>query len=111
MIDDDDDDVDTFDVFIDTSNKVWLIDFNVFGSPTHPLLFDWNEIIQSHVAADADADVEVEYRIVQSHAEVLPSESGLSRGPIDVSESADFSNFMKICSEQQKRDDSEDSDA
>ena len=32
-----------FDVYVDRRRKVWLVDFNPFGTQTDPILFDWNE--------------------------------------------------------------------
>jgi hypothetical protein len=29
------------DVYVDRRGRVWLMDFNVFGAPTDPLLFPW----------------------------------------------------------------------
>lgn len=94
---------DVFDVYIDATSRVWLVDFNVFGYPTGALLFDWNELAQSFARADA-RDVEVDYRVVTSATAVMPSDSGLSRGPIDVAHSKDFSNFINICRDQQNKD-------
>lgn len=88
------------------NTRIQLIDFNVFGPPTNSLLFDWNELVQKNIALSLDfTDVElVEYRVVLSSADVLSSEKGLHRGPIDVAMSSDFSNFMKICQRQQLED-------
>ena len=33
-----------FDAYIDKRNRVWLLDFNVWGKRTDPLLFSWNEL-------------------------------------------------------------------
>eukprot|EP01083_Nonionella_stella_P214824 773722_1 len=40
----------TFDVYVDKSNRVWLIDFNVWAERTDSLLFKWDELMQ--MAAD-----------------------------------------------------------
>eukprot|EP01039_Chlorochromonas_danica_P000283 gene281-302_t len=71
--------------------RVWLIDFNPFGAPTCPLLFDWGDF----VGLD-----KLETRIVESRDEVLPSTIGSTRGPADVHLSADFPRFMEICKQQ-----------
>lgn len=79
------------DVYIDQKKRVWLIDFNPFGAPTCPLLFDWEDF----VGLD-----KLEARIVESRDEVLPSTIGSTRGPADVHLSADFPRFMEICKQQ-----------
>ena len=100
--------VDTFDVYI-ANTKVWLIDFNVFGAPTNSLLFDWNELIQKNINSADKVDVElIEYRVVNSPTDVLSSEKGTHRGPIDVTLSSDFNDFMRICEQQQMEDTDED---
>lgn len=84
------------------SGRILLIDFNVFGPPTHSLLFDWNELVQKNIHAPDVMDSElVEYRVVLSSSDVLNSDKGFHRGPIDVALSSDFNNFMKICQQQQ----------
>jgi hypothetical protein len=100
--------IDTFDVYIDDPSKIWLVDFNVFGAPTNPLLFDWNEIILGHTIGGPDAVVEC--RVVCSTAEVIPSTSGQSRGPIDVSLSKDFPRFMEKCRKNPLDDEDDSSD-
>lgn len=83
-------------------DEITLIDFNVFGPPTNALLFDWNELIQKNIHPSGLPDgEEVDYRVVLTSSEVLVSEKGLHRGPIDVSLSSDFKNFMSICQQQQ----------
>eukprot|EP01080_Neovahlkampfia_damariscottae_P008499 gene8499-323_t len=49
------------DVYISTKNKIWIIDFNVFGEPTEPKLFEsWDEIEKLK---------EFEFRIVKTQTE------------------------------------------
>ncbi len=33
------------DDYLDKKDRVWLIDINAFGSPTCPLLFEWEELL------------------------------------------------------------------
>lgn len=88
--------IDTVDCYIDKNNKVWLVDFNVFGRPTNLLLFEsWEEII---------AIQNYDFRIITSRYEELPDEAAFSRGPIDVSFAPDFSKFMNICRQQQQEE-------
>ena len=52
-----------FDTYIDKRHRVWLLDFNVWGRRTDPLLFTWNELEQlesfSHVE-EQEEDEEVD---------------------------------------------------
>jgi hypothetical protein len=33
------------DIYLDTHNRVWIIDFNIWGSRTDALLYNWEELI------------------------------------------------------------------
>lgn len=68
-----------------------MIDVNPFGSPTCALLFEWDELLVCN---------ELNVRIVKSEDDKLTSAKGMSRGPIDVHMAEDFSQFMKICKQQ-----------
>jgi hypothetical protein len=37
---------DAMDVYVDKKDRVWLLDFSVFGGTTAALLFEWEEIAQ-----------------------------------------------------------------
>lgn len=89
-----------FDAYIDKSEKVWLIDFNVWGQRTDPLLFTWKELV------DIDTDALPEIRIVESAKEVRANPLSSYRAPIDTVEMATaaggmdanrFEAFMKLC--------------
>jgi hypothetical protein len=170
----------TVDLYIDKKGRVWIIDFNVFGSPTSAVLFDWEELVinalyrrktQSQVAVSSDSssdsdsdsnsdsysnrysnsnnnintsndnhiynftgtatgkpacqgsalvvedavdadsttvnatDFCIEFRLVNSITEELPSSAGAYRGPIDVHMSSDFPKFFDICKQQNKHAD------
>lgn len=92
---------DTVDVYVDTSDKVWIVDFNPFGAPTDALLFQWDEF---NTVAVHDS---VEVRIIENEDEVLPSAAASYRGPVDVHLSHQFPNFMELC----KQDNQQDSDS
>ena len=85
--------VDVLDVYLDKKNRIWIIDFNVFGEPTSALLFEWTELLPSHsahhstslfsfaenspnveetIAAMATFDLEDRFRVIESEADVLP---------------------------------------
>ena len=84
---------DVFDIYIDKQRRLWLLDFNTFGDPTKPLLFDWSDF-DTPVVEELDLeDVEQEHeelelevllRTVLTSADLLPHEAGQSRGPTDV---------------------------
>lgn len=109
----------TMDVYVDKKDRLWLIDFNPFGEPTCPLLFEWEELRaagEQNRAESLPADGEsseaqlCEFKIVENSAEVLQSTKGSTRGPIDVHAASDFHKFMELCKAQQAGADSSDED-
>jgi hypothetical protein len=93
-----------------------VIDFNSFGSPTCPILFTWEELAgkmiddtvgppttvfgESLQQGTSPCTVEaaaIDFRIIFSADEVLPSSKGRSRGPIDVFQAVDFPDFVEMC--------------
>lgn len=107
------------DVYVDKSQRVWIVDFNPYGDPTETLLFTYEELDQ--LAADT-ANIEPEegghpgladFRIVESQSEVLHSAIGRSRGPVDTphfGDASSFEEFMKQCVAERNRADSSDDD-
>lgn len=93
------------DVYIDKGGRVWIVDFNVFGEPTHALLFTWDELesLQNpappSVQPDAPLRYNYEFRVVESTARIVANHAVI-KGPIDVELAPDFSRFMQICKEQ-----------
>lgn len=73
---------------------MWLVDFNVFGAPTSPLLFEWtdfdgnNQVVEeldgTNNSEDDDMDRDLMVRTVQCSDDLLPHMAGQSRGPTDV---------------------------
>jgi hypothetical protein len=57
--------------------KVFLVDFNPFGTVTEPLLFDWEELYEM-------SPTEPEFRIVISQNAIKPNMSMASRLPFDL---------------------------
>lgn len=114
-----------FDVYIDKSERVWLIDFNVWGERTDSLLFKWDEIMQCSssnineandsgrsddlIGGDNDDIVDVEninpeIRVVMNANEVLTDPLSSYRAPIDTVDLASetmgaysFQDFMAMC--------------
>ena len=89
---------DVLDVYLDRKGRVWIIDVNPFGSPTSPLMFEWN---------DFDNIEDVEFRVVMSEDEKYRRTTGSAKGPIDVHMAEDFNKFLEICQAQQMESDSE----
>ena len=48
----------TVDLYIDRKNRAWIIDFNVFGEPTCPLLFEWNDFLLDTAVTEAETAVQ-----------------------------------------------------
>ncbi len=90
------------DVYIDRRDRVYLIDINVFGYPSDPLLFNWDELQPCSCADDAP------FRTVQSKAQTKPSAivQGQQQGPIDMSLAPDFARFMQLAQEQNQNHES-----
>lgn len=77
------------DVYIDKKDRVWLIDFNVWGSRTDALLFTWSEIAQLET---------VEMRVVETERQVHADPLSSYRAPIDVLHVGSvFNEFMGLC--------------
>ena len=64
-----------FDVYVDKQERVWLVDYNVWGSTTDSLLFEWDEL---HQEGDA------EFRIVETPLEVHSNPLSSYRAPSDL---------------------------
>jgi hypothetical protein len=77
------------DIYIDKNDRVWLIDFNVWGSRTDALLFSWSELI----ALD-----DIEMRVVETERQVKADPLSSYRAPIDVLRvGSAFDDFMGQC--------------
>jgi hypothetical protein len=85
------------DIYIDKRDRIFLIDVNVFGYPSDPLLFDWGELVPCSSLQD------VPFRCVENQSEVKASVVGLGcqQMPIDVSLAPDFSRFIQIVKDQE----------
>lgn len=89
-----------FDAYVDRKEKVWLLDFNVWGRRTDTLLFTWSEL------ASLDTDSQPEIRVVETEKQVRVDPLASYRAPIDTLHVASMSNgngsekfedFMKLC--------------
>ena len=108
-----------FDVYIDKRNKVWLLDFNVWGDQTDGLLFAWEELHEMASNAcvsrsstneeqrrtDTVIDTIVTMRIVENDREIHHDPLASYRAPIDTVDLAtmsgldatNFEEFMALC--------------
>lgn len=101
----------TFDVYIDKMERIWLLDFNVWGSQTDALCFEWEELMelarQPFEVSDVPSldNVNPEIRVVQTENEIHHDPLASYRAPIDTVEIAGmtggdaskFDEFMKMC--------------
>lgn len=97
------------DLYVDQKHRVWVLDFNPFGSPTCPILFTWEELAGENCTMDGSVappttvfggslqQDTIDFRIIFSAEDVLPSSKGRSRGPIDVLQAVDFPDFVEMC--------------
>lgn len=77
------------DLYIDKNDRVWLIDFNVWGSRTDALLFSWSELANLR---------DFEMRVVETERQVRADPLSSYRAPIDVLHvGSAFDNFMGLC--------------
>jgi len=81
-----------FDVYVDKRHRVFLLDMNVFGAVTEPLLFSWDELEQLRAARhkqqqDGEQDeVEevVDFRVVESKQGIRANPLSGYRAPTDL---------------------------
>jgi hypothetical protein len=100
------------DVYIDSQERVWIVDFNVWGTRTDGLLFDWNELmILGNLNRDSIDNTCVsmpEMRVVTKDMKSMTYDPLSSyRGPTDVmnllgssggdTSAPSFEEFMKQC--------------
>ena len=110
-----------FDCYVDKENRVWVIDFNLWGSRTDSLLYTWEELenIQTNSDCEVSSDeLDIidrtkypEIRIVGRENEVHHDPLSSYRAPIDTVDLAtdssgmnSFAEFMSKCERPSKRD-------
>ncbi|CAB9508492.1 division cycle protein 123 homolog [Seminavis robusta] len=114
-----------FDVYVDKSDRVWLVDFNVWSIQTEALLFSWEELIDLPVPLLlVDDDSFPELRVVETALEVRHDPLSSYRAPMDTVTLASTSNtigcsggagpnsfesFMAMCQKPSERTDCDDS--
>jgi len=100
-----------FDIYIDKSDRVWLLDFNVWSLQTDALLYSWDELVhmeipESYLPRRTDDEIQhqeeegdmssgsddnsededewPEFRIVENALEVLQDPLASYRAPVDT---------------------------
>lgn len=96
-----------FDVYVDKKDRVWLIDLNVWGNRTDPLLYTWKELNEN--------DLEDEIRLVEPNRKVQAHPLSTFRAPIDTLPMAttangglDFRDLIALCERSSSSDDEDD---
>lgn len=102
-----------YDCYLDQKEKVWILDFNVWGKRTDTLLFEWSELEALGSQAewnegegDVGDDLLIpEFRIVEAEKQVRADPLASYRAPIDTvhvasmtgGDAKKFEEFMKLC--------------
>ena len=100
----------------DENNKCWIVDFNSFNDETDSLLFEWNQLRDmTDNCTYAECESNFELKLVETSDQIIPSDAGVSRGPIDAIEVASgnveaFGNWRNARRNDMARGDSSDSD-
>lgn len=107
-----------FDIYIDKSERVWLLDFNVWSVQTDALLFEWEELVELELPVDTELP---ELRLVETALEVRQDPLSSYRAPVDTVELASgvhredagtsFENFMALCQKPSELKDGEDDES
>jgi len=97
------------DVYVDRQDRVWIVDFNVWGERTDSLLFSWEEL------NGWGADKESEIRVVETEKEIRPHPLNNFRAPMDTVHVASITggspdNFQALMDLCQKPGDGSDHD-
>jgi hypothetical protein len=100
-----------WDCYVDQKDRVWLVDFNVWGETTDALLYTWDELSSF---AEPTAEL-AELRVVETAREIHSDPLSSYRAPIDTVELAagengapvtsintSFQEFMTMCERPSK---------
>ena len=97
----------SFDCYVDNKRKVWLIDFNVWGSRTDSLLFTWEELNSYNEQIRGEGNVEEKVldfsfpnmKLVGGSKEIHPDPLASYRAPLEAIDftSNSFQDFMRMC--------------
>jgi len=110
-----------FDCYIDKDQRVWIIDFNLWGARTDSLLFTWKSLekMKADLLNESNDDEDIfdttkhpEIRVVDSENEVHHDPLASYRAPIDTVDLAkdslgaqSFTDFMAKCEKPSFRND------
>jgi hypothetical protein len=108
-----------FDVYLDKSERAWLLDFNVWSIQTDALLYTWDELVNMELPVDTELP---ELRIVETALEVRQDPLASYRAPMDTVELASAANnpqmdttsfeaFMAMCKKPSERDSGDDDES
>jgi len=86
----------TFDVYINSQNRFYVLDFNPFGELTDALLFTWDELNGIDNATNIDVDSEDFFRIVTESNNIQPSPYMRYGMPTDVVDLACGEDIQKM---------------
>jgi hypothetical protein len=70
------------DVYVTKEYDVWLVDINPFIEDTEPLLFEWDELLETDT--DTAAAQVVDFRIIDANNMMQPNMNLTSRVPFDM---------------------------
>ena len=101
------------DMYIDQKQRVWLVDFNVWGRSTDSLLWEWSEL------TTLDLEEEPYVRLVETAQQVRQDPLSSYRAPIDTVDLAsmtqgdktEFEDFMKQCEKPTQRTEDNDNES
>ena len=112
-----------FDVYVDKSDRVWLVDFNVWSLQTDALMYTWEELVDLQVPllVGESSDSWPELRVVETALEVRQDPLSSYRAPMDtvslasnnnnpLGDAASFEAFMAMCQRPSDRGEESSSD-
>ena len=92
-----------FDVYVTQNGRVYLVDFNVWGTKTDPLMFEWKELEELETSNN-----QVKMEIVRSETKIVPPLSSQYGVPVDVFNMENMEQWIEVMkkarNEQTKED-------
>ncbi|CAA0828620.1 temperature sensing protein-related [Striga hermonthica] len=88
----------TFDVYVTRDGRVKLVDFNPWGGPTLPLLFDWDELDV------LSGDSGLEFRVVENRCGIRPClKTAVPYDYLDTSSGSGWDQFFRNAHEELRK--------
>lgn len=103
-----------FDVYVDKKHRVYLVDINVFGAVTDPLLFTWEELEglrRTRQEEEDEVEEIVDFRIIESKQGIRANPLSGYRAPTDLVDHLAGGEGFEAFMEQVKRDNAAAGDA